>query len=248
MSVNHPTALFVTGTDTGVGKTLVAAALARYASRLGLRVGVMKPCETGVDDPAELGADGKLLRWAADSEDDHTLISPYRLTAPLSPAQAAERAGVTIDPGEIVRACTEVAKGKDLLVVEGAGGLMVPIRGGYLMADLARQLQLPLLVVCRPNLGTINHTLLTIFAARCMELPVAGFLVNRMPSEPGAAESDAPHLLASLASADLLGVLPEVNGTPEARIEQLVDAILALPSRPWLDNVLGLPAGTAPAR
>ena len=244
MPADNCSALFVTGTDTGVGKSLVAAALARYACRLGLRVAVMKPCETGVEDPAGLGADGELLRWAAGSDAAIDLISPYRLAAPLSPAQAATQAGVIIDPGVIISACQELAKDHDLLVVEGAGGLMVPIRGGYLMADLARELRLPLLVVCRPGLGTINHTLLTVYAARCMELPLAGFMINRMPAQPGPAEREAPHLLAALASADLLGVLPEVGGTAREQVEQLADAITALPSRPWLHQALGLPANT----
>jgi len=239
-------ALFVTGTDTGVGKTLVAAALARYACRLGLRVAVMKPCETGVADPTGLGSDGELLRWAAGSDAASDLITPYRLPAPLAPAQAATQAGVIIDPGVMISACRELAKEHDLLLVEGAGGLMVPIRGGYLMADLARELRLPLLVVCRPGLGTINHTLLTVYAARCMELPLAGFFINQMPADPGAAEREAPHQLAALASADLLGVLPEVNGTAKEQVEQLADAITALPSRAWLHQALGLPVDAQP--
>jgi dethiobiotin synthetase len=246
MPADRPITMFITGTDTGVGKTLVAAALARYVRRCGLRVAVMKPCETGVSEPSRLGADGELLRWAAGSEDDINLISPYRLPAPLSPAQAAEQAGVRIDPGVIAEACATLARDTDLLLVEGAGGLMVPLRGGYLMADLARQLQMPLLVVSRPTLGTINHTLLTIFAARCMELPVAGFLVNRMPAEPGPAEREAPHMLASLASAEPLGVLPEVDGTPMEQIEQLADAVSRSPSRFWLHQALGLDPGTQP--
>ena len=246
MPADQAVALFITGTDTGVGKTLVTAALARYASRCGLRVAVMKPCETGVSDPAGLGADGELLRWAADSEDDISLISPYRLPEPLSPAQAAERAGVRIDPGVIVEACGKLAAGRDLLLVEGAGGLMVPIRGGFLMADLARQLHMPLLVVSRPALGTINHTLLTIFAARSMELPIAGFLINRMPAEPDTAEQEAPHMLAALASADLLGVFPEVAGSPQEQVEQLAMAIALSPARPWLHQALGLAATAQP--
>jgi len=240
MPADHPVSLFVTGTDTGVGKTMVAAALACYATRCGLRTAVMKPCETGVSDPGRPGADAELLRWAAGSTDDDSLIAPYRFHAPLSPAQAAEQDGVRIDPGVIVEARNELAKGKDLLLIEGAGGLMVPLRGGYLMADLIRQLGTRLLVVSRPTLGTINHTLLTIYAARCMELPVTGFFINRMPAEPGQAEREAPHILASLASADLLGVFPEVDGTQQEQVEQLVDAIIASPARPWLHQALGL--------
>jgi dethiobiotin synthetase len=233
--------IFVTGTDTGVGKTLVAAALARYLTRRGMTVGVMKPCETGVGDPAEPGDDARLLRWAAASGDDDALVAPYRLAEPLAPALAAERQGVVIDPARIVEALARIRRGKQLVLVEGAGGLMVPVRGGYLMADLARHLALPLLVVARASLGTINHSLLTVFAARTMELPVAGLMVNRMPVCPDTAEAEAPHLLASLASADLLGVLPEVDGSPEDQVEQLADALDMLPTLSWLLHAIGLP-------
>lgn len=233
--------LFVTGTDTGVGKTLVAAAIARFYSRQGLQVGVMKPCETGVADTLHPGEDASLLRWAAGSLDDDREIAPYRLQEPLAPSLAASREGVIIDPGLIVDRFAKIRSGKNLLVVEGAGGLMVPLRGGYLVADLVRELKLPLLVVSRATLGTINHTLLTIFAARSMELPLAGFMINRMPSHPGIAEQEAPHQLAALASADLLGVFPEVAGTPEERVEQLADALAKMPTISWMTSILGLP-------
>jgi dethiobiotin synthetase len=234
-------ALFVTGTDTGVGKTLVAAAIARCFSRRGLRVGVMKPCETGVADIARPGEDAGLLRWAAGSRDADDLIAPYRFKEALAPALAAERSGAVIDPARIAEAYAGIARDKELMLVEGAGGLMVPLRGGFLVADLVALLKLPLLVVCRPTLGTINHTLLTIFAARTIGLPVAGFLVNRMPDQPGVAEREAPHHLASLASADILGVLPEVVGSPHERIEQLADGLEAMPTFPWLRHAIGLP-------
>lgn len=232
--------LFVTGTDTGVGKTLVAAALARFCRHRGLRVGVMKPCETGVADLRQPGADASLLRWAAGSVDGDELLAPYRWTPPLAPAAAAEETGLQVDPGRIVDCYTKISAGKDLVIVEGAGGLMVPLRGGYLVADLIRQLGIPLLVVARPTLGTINHTLLTVFAARGMELAVAGVMINRMPAHPDAAAAKAPHHLASLASADLLGVLPEVSGSPQAQIEQLSAVIATLTTLPWLIAAMGI--------
>jgi len=238
--------LFVTGTDTGVGKTLVAAALARYYRRRGLKIGVMKPCETGVADPRQPGDDARLLRWAAGSCDDDRVIAPYRLREPLAPSLAADREGVIIDPVRIADNLASVRAGKDLVIVEGAGGLMVPLRGGYLMADLVRELGLPMLVVSRASLGTINHTLLTIFAARAMELPLAGFMINRMPSQPNPAEQEAPHQLAALASADLLGVLPEVAGSTEEQVDRLADAIGALPTLSWLTNTLGLSGSLLP--
>jgi dethiobiotin synthetase len=239
--------LFVTGTDTGVGKTLVAAGIARFCRRHGIRVGVMKPCETGVDDVRQPGADARLLRWAAGSTDADELLAPYRLPQPLAPAAAAVHAGVHVEPQQIIDCYKKIIAGKDLVIVEGAGGLMVPLRGGYLIADLVRQLSIPLLVVARPTLGTINHTLLTVFAARAMELPVAGLMINGMPAHPDLAAAEAPHQLAALASADLLGVLPEVAGTPEEKIEQLSDAIAVLPTLPWLLTALGITLPPVPA-
>ncbi len=234
--------LFVTGTDTGVGKTAVTAALALFLRSRGLRVAAVKPVETGVEDPSGLGRDGRLLRWAAGSDAATERISPFRLRAPLAPAVAAEEEGVRIDPVTLTRDVLSEAQGCDYLLVEGAGGLMVPLRGGYLMADLARDLGLPLLVVARTGLGTINHTLLTVFAARTLELPLAGFLLNGMPAEPDAASACAPHTLASLASADLLGVLPWIEGDEQARAEALAREITRLPTLPWLEQALGVTA------
>jgi dethiobiotin synthetase len=233
-------AIFITGTDTGVGKTLVTAALARHFTRQGLNVGVMKPIETGVEDPAELGPDAALLRWAAESSDDEELISPYRFSQPVAPCQAATSVNEQIDVEKIVKAYQTLRQGKDLVLVEGAGGLMVPIRGGYIMADLARQLDMSLLIITHPRLGTLNHTLLTTFAARAMDLELSGYIINQMPENPNEAEHEAPHLLSSLASADLLGVLPEVSGSEQEKITALSAEIEKMPAYQWLLNGLGL--------
>jgi len=232
--------VFVTGTDTGVGKTLVAAALTRYLRREGVDVGVMKPVESGVTSPATLGPDAALLQWAAATEDSPDLVSPYRLCAPLAPSLAAQEAGERIDLERIGAAKVALEQRHEFLVVEGAGGLFVPLAGGLLVADLVLQLRLPLLVVCRPGLGTINHTLLTVHAARTMAIPLAGFIINGMPSHPDAAEASAPHTLASLASADLLGVLPRVDGNDRAKVATLSAAIDSLPTLPWLRMNIGL--------
>ena len=233
-------AIFVTGTDTGVGKTLVAAALARHFSLQGLKVGVMKPIETGVENPEDLGADAALLRWAAGSGDANDLISPYRFPRPVAPCQAATAAREQIASDKIIDAYHALRHDKDIVFIEGAGGLMVPIRGGYIMADLARQLGAPLLVVTHPRLGTLNHTTLTTFAARAMELELCGFIVNQMPENPGEVEKEAPHLLSSLASADLLGVLPEVIGSEREKVRILADEIGKLPAYQWLLGGLGI--------
>ena len=233
-------AVFVTGTDTGVGKTVVAAALARYLTMRGLKVGVMKPVETGVADPERPGADTQLLTWAAGAKDPEQLISPYRFREPASPSQAASLEDTQIDPVSLENSLRELAEGKDFVIVEGAGGLMVPMRGGYLVADFVRQLGLPLLIVARTRLGTLNHTLLTVFAAQTMQIPVAGIILNGMAAKPDLAEQEAPHLLAMTASADLLGVLPEVPGEERKRIEQLTENISKLQTLGWLLKALGL--------
>jgi dethiobiotin synthetase len=237
----RPPGLFVTGTGTCVGKTLIAAALAHYLSGQGMKVGVMKPVETGVADPERLGNDGQLLCWASNSRAAVEEVSPYRLKAPLSPAQAAEQEGVRIEPSRLIALAHRMAEHYDFMIIEGAGGLMVPLRGGLLIADLVRELRYPLLIVSRPQLGTINHTLLTIFAARTMELPLAGFVINGMPANPDEAAADAPHALASLASADLLGVFNEVPATdPQLQVENLSGQIAALPTRSWMLRAIGL--------
>ena len=239
--VNQPIkGIFVTGTDTGVGKTMVSAALAHFLTERGLNVGIMKPAESGVSDPARLGNDGSLLQWAAKSSDTIEEISPYRLRAPLAPAQAAEKDGCFIDFAGLVATAQKLGKRHDFLIVEGAGGLMTPLSGGLLMADLAKAIGLPLLVVTTARLGTLNQTLLTIFAAQQMEIPVAGYLINRMPAQPDEAAETAPHTLASLASADILGVLPEVSGTEQEKVITLSATLKTLPSLPWLHAALGV--------
>ena len=241
MAVEKPCpAIFVTGTDTGVGKTLVTAALALHFTSQGLKVGVMKPIETGVTNPEELGPDARLLSWAAEATDDADLISPYRYALPLAPCQAATAAKEQINIDAIIKAYQTLRQNKDIVLVEGAGGLMVPIRGGYIMADLARQLEMPLLVVTHPRLGTLNHTLLTTFAARTMDLKLSGYIINQMPEDANQAEREAPHLLSSLASADLLGVLPEVTGNDHEKVKKLAAAIAGMPAYQWLRNGLGL--------
>lgn len=240
MPAELPRGVFVTGTDTGVGKTLVAAALARHLRQRSIDVGVMKPAETGVLDPTLPGADAALLQWAADSADDPALVAPYRLRAPLAPSLAAEEESIRIDLSRLAVTAKSLCTRHDFTIIEGAGGLMVPLAGGLLVADLVAQVGLPLLIVCRPGLGTINHTLLTVHAARTMGIALAGFIINGMPPQPDAAEAQAPHHLASLASADLLGVLPHVEGNEREKVEALTEAIAGLPTLSWLHAALGI--------
>ena len=235
-----PRGVFVTATDTGIGKTTVGAALARFLFERGLNVGVMKPVETGVDDPTRPGADASLLAWASGTTLTEEKFAPYRLRAPMAPSLAAEKEGLFLDLFGVAEIARGLHEECDFLIVEGAGGLMTPVAGGLLVADLAKAIELPLLVVSSPRLGTLNHTLMTVYTARQMELPVAGLIVNGLAERPSEAEAEAPHALASLSSADLLGVLPYLEGDDKSKIVALARAIGQLQTLPWLMNGLGL--------
>jgi dethiobiotin synthetase len=221
--------IFITGTDTGVGKTVVAAVLARLLRMRGLSVGVMKPVTSGCrDENGRLVSDDALLLCQAAGVDCTDDITPYLLREPVVPAEAARQEGIVIDFARICAAYDRLAAANDFVIVEGAGGLMVPLAGGLLVADLARQLGLSLLVVARPGLGTINHTVLTCFAAQQMQLQVAGVVINDVPVSPNLAERSAPHHIGSLCGAAVLGIWPHRDDVDEL---ELVEALAD-----WLDG------------
>ncbi|WP_136525152.1 dethiobiotin synthase [Geomonas ferrireducens] len=224
--------IFITGTDTGVGKTIASATIAMLLRRLGHSVGVMKPVTSGC-----IERDGKLI-----SEDAELLCfgagvpltpdcTPYLLRAPLAPSVSASQDGVRINFQVIKEAYDRLAQKHEFVIVEGAGGLMVPLAGGLLVADLALHLGLPIAVVARPNLGTINHTLLTTFTARTMGLNVKGVIVNRYPDTPDQAESYAPHMIDSLSGSQLLGLFPDIQGADEREtVTRVTDHLLQQPA------------------
>jgi dethiobiotin synthetase len=191
--------VFVTGTGTEVGKTVVAAAIAHTLAAAGAKVAVFKPAVTGLDDPAE--ADHALLRRAAGSAQSDDEIAPYRYGPAASPHLAAELAGEEIEPARLLAAASKAAAGADALVCEGVGGLLVPLAGrvhpgirgkvdqlSYLVRDLAADLGLPVVIAASPGLGTINHTLLTIEAARATGLEVAAVVLTPWPDDPSLIE------------------------------------------------------------
>lgn len=204
--------IFITGTDTGVGKTVVSTALAILLRQRGIRVGVMKPVTSGCieRDGRLVSEDAEVLAAGAGIEVSDE-VAPYLLREPVAPSAAAEKDGVRIEFSRILAAYHRLADSYDFIIVEGAGGLMVPLAGGLLVADLVKLLALPLLVVARPDLGTVNHTLLTCFTARQLDLEVRGVVVNGFPEFPGLAEATAPHMIDSLSGAPLLGRLPDVE-------------------------------------
>lgn len=188
--------VFVTGTGTEVGKTVVAAVIARTAAANGRRVAVFKPAISGLDQPGE--PDHELLRRAASSAQSDDQIAPYRYGPPVSPHLGAELAGEAIDPAGLRAACAAAGEDADLLVVEGVGGFMVPLTLGYLVRDFARDLGLPVVVAASPDLGTINHTLLTVESVRSVGLQVARVVLTPWPAEPDEVESSNRAAIARL--------------------------------------------------
>ncbi|MBN1419255.1 MAG: dethiobiotin synthase [Planctomycetes bacterium] len=198
--------LFVTGTDTGVGKTLVASAIARVLADRGLAVGAMKPAETGIRRAP--GPDVRQLAAAARDRGDLALRAPYAFRAPLAPWIAAALEGARIAPRRILGCFRAIARERDLVVVEGAGGLRVPYARGLDAGGIARLLGLPVLIVARDALGTINHTVLTVEAARRQGLRIAGIVLNRIRSRSDPSIDSNAHALAEMTRARLLGTLP----------------------------------------
>ena len=176
--------LFITGTDTGVGKTVVAGAIAQWFVRRSMNVSVCKPVATGcrMDREGLVSEDAEFLAGAADSRHPLEMICPIRFAESLCPAVAAERANEEIDWSVIDQSIQNMSVGSSVMIIEGVGGVMVPIDDKVTVLHLAAWLQLPAIVVARPGLGTINHTLLTVSALQSAGIHVAGIVVNQYPS------------------------------------------------------------------
>jgi dethiobiotin synthetase len=233
--------IFITGTDTGVGKTVVSATLALLLRMKGVKVGVMKPVTSGCrEENGSLVSDDALLLSQAAGVPYSSDVAPYLLREPLAPSEAARIDGVRIDFAHVRDAYNRLAAAHDFMIVEGAGGLMVPLAGGLLVADLVRELDLPLLVVARPNLGTINHAVLTCFAAQQMKITVSGVIINNYPETPTLAEQGAAHQIGSLCGAPVLGVWPHCEADDQAEmVEQLAGWLSAQQETAFVLRELG---------
>ncbi|MGH2978706.1 MAG: dethiobiotin synthase [Solirubrobacterales bacterium] len=195
--------LFVTGTDTDVGKTVVACAIAATLAARGQLVSVFKPVVTGLAEGLDGPPDHERLRASARSPQSPAGVAPYRFDPPVSPHLAAQRAGVTLKPHHLRTAAHAAGAAGEVLVAEGVGGLMVPLAGDYLVRDLAADLGLPVVVVARPGLGTISHTLMTIECARAVGLEVKAVVLTPWPREPTAMHRSNRETISRLAGVEV---------------------------------------------
>ena len=226
--------VFVAGTDTGVGKSVLAASICAALAAQGQRVAAFKPVVTGLDEapaPSPAGEpwppDHELLAAAAGGGQAPEEVAPYRFGPPLSPDLAAALAGTAIEPAALVSAARSAAADTHALICEGVGGLMVPLTPGYLVRDLAVDLGLPLVIAARTGLGTINHTLLTIEAARSAGLEVGGVVMTPWPDDPERIQAS------NRESIERLGAV-SVSGLPQTDRASLASAGATLPMAEWL--------------
>jgi dethiobiotin synthetase len=233
--------IFVMGTDTGVGKTVVTAAIALAARGRGRDPAVLKPAQTG--DDGTITGDAEFVASLVGLDEPPEAICTYRLRAPLAPSVAAALEGRRLDPLAVARSYNDLAGRHDLVLVEAAGGALVPFSDGVDMTGLAAALGLPVVVAIRPGLGTLNHTLLTLEALHRRGLTVLGAVISGYPAEPGLDDLTNPQALARLTPVPLLGAIPfdpaiDVEGGRAGRLAEIGPA--------GLDPLLG---GTfSPAR
>jgi len=257
--MTHIPGLFITGTDTGVGKTIVAGAIARCLRHAGKSVEVFKPVATGCRRTFEglVSEDAQFLAACADSRRSLAEIAPLRFGPALAPNVAAARTGRTVDLEAIFDGYRRLKDAAEVVVVEGVGGLLCPLSDKFWLIHLAKMLALPVVIVCRAHLGTINHTLLTIHAARSAGLHVAGVVMNRYradgqprqategaaPDEPSPWDDDLaiftnPEQIANLGRTEVLAVVPEEAANNVAKATLGEDTIYCISQGPW-ERIIG---------
>jgi len=232
--------LLVVGTDTGVGKTIVAGAIADWFKRQGKRVAVCKPVATGCVEVRQIlvSEDAEFLAHCADTPHPLELVNPIRYIEPLAPAVAAERAKEKIDWAVIDSAIQTMANDSQFMIVEGIGGVMTPMDPKHTFLDVADWLKLPAIVVARPGLGTINHTLLTCMALRSRGVRVAGVVINRYPPDTApVAEETNPRAIEKWGKTRVLCLVPDAVGLVMPQLP--ADILAAIDAVDWMEVASG---------
>ena len=203
---------FVTGTDTGVGKTVITAALAMCFRKRGIDVGVMKPIASGI--PKKTGfksSDVSLLCEAAGITDREEMINPVFLPIPASPYDATKILNLPIDVPMIFEKFQNLIKIHQMLLIEGIGGIMTPITRNFFVADMIKAMRLDAIIITRSTLGTLNHTIMTLRICKDYEIPVKGIIVSYFDERGGPAEKNAPSTLYELTGIPILGIIPFIK-------------------------------------
>lgn len=204
-------AIFITGTDTGVGKTVVAAGIAAAMRYRGANVGVMKPVHTGcrIIKGKMIPEDSILLARAASSDDPAGLVTPYMFREPAAPYAAAKAHNMIIDVGKITDCFNEICRRHDYVIVEGIGGVLVPLTRDFYVADLIKRLDIPVILVARPDLGSINHTMLSIHCLKTKKTDLSGIIISNCKKGRGNfAEKTFQDSIENLTDVPVLGTLP----------------------------------------
>ncbi|MBF0317778.1 MAG: dethiobiotin synthase, partial [Nitrospirae bacterium] len=218
---------FVTATDTGVGKTIVTALVALALQQRGLRVAAMKPIETGctLENGNLIPGDGMFLKTTLNLELDIDTITPVRYALPLAPMVAAMMTGNPVNL-DLIRRAFESLNGFDAVVVEGIGGLMVPISEDYFVRDMINELALPVILVTAAGLGFINHTLLSIELLRSHRLTTAGLVINHNVCPNGkVANMTNPDIIKQLSTIDVIATVPFIQNIDRTNVEALTSVL-----------------------
>jgi dethiobiotin synthetase len=215
---DKPKGIFITGTDTGVGKTLVSAGLIKVLQKQGRYPGYFKPLASGALKTRQglVAPDVDFVLKTTGIEESPSLINPVCLVPPLAPLTATEISRIDWNIQTVLQQFRVLQKRYPFLVVEGVGGVMVPLKKRFLVIDLMEKISLPALVVARASLGTINHTLMTLTLLKQRGLPVLGFLFNGHKGRPGLAERTAPQVISEISGVPYWGSLPFDPGASES--------------------------------
>lgn len=217
-------AYFITGTDTGIGKTAITAGLAGSMRKLGVNVGVMKPIATGIPQKTGLkSSDVSILVEASGTKDSEDLINPVFLPIPTSPYDATKLLSVSVDMSLISTKFTKLCSMHDVLLVEGIGGMMTPITKNFFVADMIKTMEIETIIVTRATLGTLNHTIMTYKMCKDYNIKVKGLVINNFDEKGTAAEKNAPITLHEITGLDILGVVPFIKNYE--KIDTMIETV-----------------------
>jgi len=220
---------FITGTDTGIGKTCVVAGLARALKQNQINVGVMKPYASGSKKNTKFRSeDVEILAAAAQVNDPEELLNPYFFSIPASPFSAAKKLGVTIDNKMVLERFKKLQHLHDVMIVEGIGGLLTPILANYYIIDLIKDMNLETIIVTSSKIGTVNHTLMTCKMCEKYNVTVRGLIINDY--EPGYNTSDLKQDFEDLTGVSVLGIIPHIDPFNIETLSQILSKKIDLKS------------------